>query len=215
LLVDRTPLSAFRVNLSRKSDSIITEIVQNIAQCRLVLADISTTGWSRSGVRRSRPIRNSNVMYELGIAHAARLPEEVIIVRTDADHLDFDIAGVRVHQYPADVEAAREMVQDLLRGALASIDQRRSIAVKKALQSLDPTMYMILQEFGDVAHPTMNTMGQALASAERRCNPSPSGWRHANGRVWTSARQLYGAAHCRVGTLPQDAVWRRGVRCRT
>jgi hypothetical protein len=107
LLVDRTPLSAFRVNLSRKSDSIITEIVQNIAQCRLVLADISTTGWSRSSVRRSRPIRNSNVMYELGIAHAARLPEEVIIVRTDADHLDFDIAGVRVHQYPADVEAAR------------------------------------------------------------------------------------------------------------
>jgi hypothetical protein len=87
LLVDRTPLSAFRVNLSRKSDSIITEIVQNIAQCRLVLTDISTTGWSRSGVRRSRPIRNSNVMYELGIAHAARLPEEVIIVRADADHL--------------------------------------------------------------------------------------------------------------------------------
>jgi len=167
LSADRTPLSAFRVNLTRKSDSIITEIAQSIAQCRLILADISTTGWYRSGLRRSRPIRNSNVMYELGIAHASRLPEEVVIVRADADPLDFDIAGVRVHQYPADFEAARETVQGLLRDALASIDQRRSIAVKKALQSLDPTMYMILQEFGDIPHPIMNTMGQALASAER------------------------------------------------
>ena len=167
LSADGTPLSAFRVNLTRKSDSIITEIVQSIAQCRLILADISTTGWNRSGLRRSRPIRNSNVMYELGIAHASRLPEEVVIVRADADPLDFDIAGVRVHQYPAEFEAARETVQTLLREALASIDQRRNIAVKKALQTLDPTMYVILEEFGDIAHPIMNTMGQVLASAER------------------------------------------------
>jgi hypothetical protein len=167
--VDGTALSAFRVNLTRTSDSIITEIVQRIAQCRLVLADISTTGWLRSGLlrRARRPIRNSNVMYELGIAHASRLPEEVVLVRADDDSLDFDIAGVRVHPYPADFDAAKETIQGLLRDALESIDQRRGIAVKKALQSLDPTMYMILQEFGEIAHPIMNTMGQALASAER------------------------------------------------
>jgi hypothetical protein len=167
LSVNRTPLSAFRVNLSRKSDSIITEVVQAIAQCRLILADISTAGWYRRGLRRMRPIRNSNVMYELGIAHASRLPEEVVIVRADSDPLDFDIAGVRVHQYPADLETARDMVQALLHEALASVDQRRSIAVKKALANLDPTMYMLLAELGEIAHPIINTMGQVLASSER------------------------------------------------
>ena len=164
---DGKPLSAHRVNLTRKSDSIITEIVQSITQSRLILADISTTGWYRRWLSRQRPIRNSNVMYELGIAHASRLPEEVVVVRADADSLDFDIAGVRVHQYPPDLDAARETVQGLLSDALKSVDQRRSIAVKKALQTLDPPMYMILQEFGDIAHPSINTMGQALGSLER------------------------------------------------
>lgn len=161
------PLSAFRVNLARTSDSIITGIVQSISRCRLVLADISTIGWQRERFRRKLPIRNSNVMYELGIAHAARLPEEVIIVRTDSDSLDFDIAGVRVHNYPWDVEAGRAKIASLLRDALASIDQRRSIAVAKAVQSLDPAMFLILHEAGDVAHPTMNSLVQALASTER------------------------------------------------
>lgn len=167
LSADGTPLSAFRVNLTRKSDSIITEIVQNIAQCRLILADISTAGWHDAGLGQQRPVRNANVLYELGIAHASRLPEEVLIVRSDNDPLDFDIAGVRVHRYPADFEAAREAIENLLRAALASVDQRRSIAVAKALQGLDPTMYLILHEFGDIAHPVMNTMGQVLASSER------------------------------------------------
>lgn len=165
--VDGTPLTAHRVNLTRKGDSIITEIVQSIAQSRLILADISTTGWYRRWLRKSRPIRNSNVLYEVGIAHASRLPEEVVIVRSDSDPLDFDIAGVRVHQYPARPESARDLVKSLVTDALKSIDQRRSIAVQKALQSLDPQMYMILQDFNDVPHPNLTTMGQVLASMER------------------------------------------------
>jgi hypothetical protein len=163
-----SPLFAFRVSLTRKSDSMITEIVQNIAESRLILSDVSTTGWHRSGPARPRPIRNSNVMYELGIAHASRLPEEVVIVRADNDPLDFDIAGVRVHQYPAaDFKAARAVIEGLLRDALASIDQRRSIAVKKALQSLDPAMYAILQELGEIEHPNMNSMPAVIALTER------------------------------------------------
>jgi hypothetical protein len=88
-------------------------------------------------------------------------------VRSDGDALDFDIAGVRVHQYPSRPDAAREVVKGLISDALKSIDQRRSIAVKKALQSLDPQMYVILQEFNDIPHPNLTTMGQALASMER------------------------------------------------
>ena len=73
LSVDGSTLSAFRVNLARKSDSIITEIVQNIAASRLILADISTMGWYPSDPWQARPIRNSNVMYELGIGCRRRL----------------------------------------------------------------------------------------------------------------------------------------------
>lgn len=164
---DGGPLNAHRVDLTRKSDSIITEIVQHIAEARLILADISTTGWIRRGFRKLRPIRNSNVMYEVGIAHAARLPEEVVLVRGDADVLDFDVAGVRVHQYPSDhLEAKREIIA-LLVDALKAVDQRRSLAIRRALRSLSPPMFALLHAMSNIAHPNASTFGQLLASQKR------------------------------------------------
>ena len=164
---DGGALKAHRVNLTLKSDSIITEIVQHIAQARLILADISTIGWSRRALRKRRPIRNSNVMYEVGIAHAARLPEEVVLVRGDADVLDFDVAGVRVHQYPADRLEAKRTVTNLLADALRAVDQRRSLAVRSALRSLSPPMFALLHAMADIAHPNAATFGQLVASQER------------------------------------------------
>jgi hypothetical protein len=168
VLVDGIALEAHRVDLTRKSDSVITEIVQEIAQSRLILADVSIVGWLEGEVGRPRAIRNANVMYELGIAHAARLPEEVVVVRGDADPLDFDIAGVRVHQYSEEPNAARDRIAELLTDALKSVDQRRSVAVRQALKSLDPVMYLILQEFGDIPHPSPRTLGQILGSLDRQ-----------------------------------------------
>ena len=166
--VDGKPLEAHRVDLTRKSDSIITEIVREIAQSRLILADISTSGWMDGQGTTRRPIRNANVMYELGIAHATRLAEEVIVVRGDSDPLDFDIAGVRVHRYSNNSEDARARIAGLLLDAGKSVDQRRSVAVRRALKSLDPVMYLILQEFGDIAHPSPKTTGEMLGSMERQ-----------------------------------------------
>ena len=76
------------------------------------------------------------------------------------------LRGVRVHQYPSRPDAAREVVKGLLGDALQSIDQRRSIAVKKALRSLDPQMFVILQAFNDIPHPTLSTMRQLLSTME-------------------------------------------------
>jgi len=166
--VDGKPLEAHRVDLTRKSDSIVTEIVQEIAHSRLILVDISTTGWMDRPEASPRPIRNANVMYELGIAHAARLAEEVVVVRGDSDALDFDIAGVRVHQYSSNAQDARAQVADLLLEAGKSISQRRSVAVRRALRSLDPVMYLILQEVGEIAHPSPTTVGEILGSLERQ-----------------------------------------------
>ena len=158
-------LQAHRVDLTRKSDSIITEIVREIAQCRLVLADLTTIGH----LDGTTPIRNSNVLYEVGLAHASRLPQEVILLRSDDDVLDFDIAGVRVHSYdPGDADKARSKVQGLIRDALESVDLHKSIAVQQGLQSLDFAMYALLQEsIIEIPHPTVRTFGELLAGTER------------------------------------------------
>ena len=135
-------LEAHRVDLTKKSDSIITEIVQEIAECRIVLADLSTIGYLDKENRK--PIRNSNVMYEVGLAHAARRPEEVSLLRSDHDSLDFDIAGVRVHRYnPCEIGVARKQVGELVSEALKSVDLQQSIAVKKGVDFVLHNRYQI------------------------------------------------------------------------
>lgn len=162
-------LTGHRIDLTKKSDSIITEIVLNISQCRLVFADISTIGHLDIGSGKKRAIRNGNVLYEVGIAHAARLAEEVILVRSDDDPLDFDVSGVRVHSYdPKNENKAIAIVKELIVEALKSVDSRRSIAVKQAVDTLDLTMYWLLQEsITDISHPPSATMRQAVGNAER------------------------------------------------
>ena len=84
---NRVPFEAVRVDARRMSDSIVTEILQGISRYRVVFADVTSIGQIEG-----RPIRNANVMYEVGIAHATRLPEEVILFRSDSDDLIFDIS---------------------------------------------------------------------------------------------------------------------------
>ena len=71
--INGAPLEPFRVDARHVSDSILTEILESIAGARLIFGDITTIG-----VLDSVPVRTANVMYELGIAHACRLPEEVL-----------------------------------------------------------------------------------------------------------------------------------------
>jgi len=167
--VNNEQLRAHRVDLANKNDSLITEIVKNISECRLFLADISTIGYLPIGAGQNKPIRNANVLYEVGIAHAYRLPEEVILLRSDKDPLDFDIAGVRVHSYdPSNKEQSMEIVTNLIMSSLTSIDDRKHIAVEKAVQTLDVTMYFLLQEsLVDIQHPRMQTMKDVISNTER------------------------------------------------
>src|ERR1700722_12309898 len=54
-----------RVDNRTVSDSILTEILDGISNASLILADISTIG-----ELNGKPIRNANVLYEVGLAHA-------------------------------------------------------------------------------------------------------------------------------------------------
>jgi hypothetical protein len=84
-------LRALRTDISKTGDSILTEIIDGIAHSQLVLADVSTIG--KDSVAGAS-YRNANVMYEVGIALACRLPSEVLLIRDDEDKFLFDLSSV-------------------------------------------------------------------------------------------------------------------------
>lgn len=134
-------LKAHRVDTSRIIVSVVSEILDGIGRELLVFADITTLH-----VIDGRALRNVNVLYELGIAHAVRLPEENIIFRSDTDALPFDVANIRVNFYrPEENPAeAREMVSNSIVTALQSLDEQRRTAVDLAAESLDPNTAVTL-----------------------------------------------------------------------
>lgn len=167
--VNNEALFSHRVDLANKNDSLITEIVKNISESRLFIGDVSTIGYLPVDENINKPVRNANVLYEVGLAHACRLPEEVILIRSDDDRLDFDISGVRVHRYnPDNIEESVEAIVNLMLEALKSIDDRKRISVENASKSVDVTMYCLLQEsLKNIPHPSTRTMGEILSNTER------------------------------------------------
>jgi len=161
------PLEPFRVDARHVSDSILTEILDSIAGAKLIFGDITTIG-----VLESVPVRNANVMYELGIAHACRLPEEVVLFRSDADQLLFDLANVRVNTYEPDkdVRAARDRVSAAAAEAFKEIDLRKLLAVKKGAAGVDAVAFGVLAAAATsdgMSHPETRTMGQILGNVQR------------------------------------------------
>jgi hypothetical protein len=126
-------LPSIRIDYRRGGDSIITQILDGIAHSRLIIAEIST-------LQKSDPkSRNGNVMWEVGVAHAFRQPDEVILLRSDDDPLLFDIGPIRVHRY-ADTNRnqARKELSKIIKDRLASIEYQKSMLVERALRSLNP-----------------------------------------------------------------------------
>lgn len=112
-------------------------------------------------------------MYEVGIAHAIRLPEEVILFRSDKDRLLFDVANVRVNDYSPDDDphAARELVSEIIMEALNEIELKKHLAVKKAAESLDFESWWVLSEAaaGDgIEPPVTQSLGQLVVNAAKQ-----------------------------------------------
>jgi hypothetical protein len=164
--VNGSRLTPVRVDARKVSDSILTEILDGIGRSRVVVADITAQELGGTSVR------NGNVMYEVGLAHATRLPEEVLLFRSDDARLLFDVAQIRVNRYDPDgnPETARQQVADSIVAALRELELRRHRAVEQAASQLDYPSWMLLVEAqqGDgIAHPTRATMGQVLGAIER------------------------------------------------
>ena len=165
LQINGRAMEPVRVDTRRVGDSILTEILTGISKNRLVFADITTLG-----LLDGQPVRNANVLYEIGLAHAVRLPEEVIIFRSDRDRLLFDVSTIRVNTYSPDEDpvAARNLLATTLLEAVREVDLRRNLAAQQSAEMLDHTMYLVLSQTatnGSLEHPAQRTMGDFVGKA--------------------------------------------------
>ena len=163
---NETPLEPYRVDIGKSSDSITSEILSGISNCCLFLADITTIG-----KLDDNPIRNGNVMYEVGIAQAIRLPTEVILFRSDDDPLLFDVVTNRVNYYNPDdePEEAKQKVQDAIISTSNEINLQKHLSVKQAVDSLDYSdlLTLIFSSRRDLNHPLPRTMKDALNNIDK------------------------------------------------
>lgn len=165
--VDGTSLAAHRVDARSVSDSILTEILSGIGSALLILGDVTSFD-NLNGVT----LRNSNVFYEIGIAHSMRLPEEVLLFRSDDGSLLFDVASIRVNRYDPDGDPAkaRVHVRDAVSEAIREINLTRSLIVENCACRLDSQAWMALmlaQKDGHLLHPVVRTLGQTISGRAR------------------------------------------------
>ena len=165
--VDNVTLQPHRVDAAHISESVLTDILDGISNDRIIFADVTAIGDCDG-----RTIRNGNVMYELGIAHASRLPEEVVIFRSDPNELPFDIANVRVNHYDPDSDpvAAKLKISKAIEAAIQEIARTRHLAVRATSQSLDALGWAVLSqacEDSSVHHFETRTLAQALSNTPR------------------------------------------------
>ncbi len=78
---------------------ILEEIVQNIVESKIVIAEITEP--------------NENVFYELGYAHALRKP--TIILAEEGKKLPFDVSGYRCLFYNNSIAGKRKIEEGLKR----------------------------------------------------------------------------------------------------
>lgn len=146
--VDGVALQPLRVDLSKSGDSILTEINDGIAHSRMVLADVSSVG--RDAVT-GHPFRNGNVMYEVGIALASRLPHEVLLIRDDDDRFLFDVSTIphKRIDFTNTAKAKGELHEELL-GRLREANHVNDARVQMAIAGLSGGEIQVLKVFAEV-----------------------------------------------------------------
>lgn len=154
-----------RVDYNRSGENVIHDILDGIAHSRLVLAEITSSEMMDTS-RIYWPQRNGNVMWELGVAHVMRMPDEVVIIRSDRERTIFDLTQFRAFDYdPEDFAASREMLKTLLGDRLISIDQSKSYHVKICANSLDFNSWLLLLSAcltGEMRPPVIRNLGEIL-----------------------------------------------------
>jgi len=130
-------LKAYRVDTEVIGGSILIDILNGIAKAKILLFEVST---NQAGMR------NGNVMYELGIAHALRYPEEILLLRSDTNPLLFDVSNIRVINYDTDdSNNSVNLISGLLKHLNENIDSTKNLVLDKIISMLDEVSLGLLQ----------------------------------------------------------------------
>ena len=137
-------LEPYRVDMDVPSDSILENIMRGILDAKFLLFDISMN---------KKRVRNGNVMYEIGLAHAMRHPEEILIVRSDNDPLLFDVSSIRIHSLDFNkANEAREHLSQLLLHLSVGMTSLKRIILDKIVESLDEVCLGFLASHANFSH---------------------------------------------------------------
>lgn len=134
-------LKPFRGKENLVCDSIPIEILNGIGRAKLIIADISD-----EFRRNERTSPNPNVMYELGIAHAVRLPEEVIVLRDEKSKAaPFDIGHIRWNEFSEDnIRRAQSKIKRLIKQAEKEMDVVKDLMVERTMEAMDNDCFSFL-----------------------------------------------------------------------
>jgi hypothetical protein len=134
-------MAANRVDATVISGNILTDIMDGIAQARLILVELTA-------LQCGHP--NDNVMYELGLAHALRQASEVLLIRSDTEKILFDVSPIRIHTYHrSDPAKARSQIAGWVRNSLAEVNSIKSLKVQLAVEALDDTCLSLMKACAD------------------------------------------------------------------
>jgi len=130
------------------SGPIPDKILEGIFNARIILVDLSPQllkdGKTEDGITM-KYLYNWNVAYELGIAHAVRQKEEVILISQTIEKIPFDIQHWHIHLYdPQNIDASIEIIANLILNADKSIDHSRSLLVQREAKKLEQYCFSTL-----------------------------------------------------------------------
>lgn len=148
------------VDTSVINESILMDILKGVQTSQLLLFEISKDNMGQ---------RNGNTLYELGLAHASRLPEETLVLRDDDDKLLFDIQTFRVKKYdPRNIERSKVEIAGHLKSLVANIDRTKSRIIEKTLSLLDDVSLTIIYQMVEQTHFSIHPQTPQQTQIEQR-----------------------------------------------
>ena len=138
------------------SGPIPDNILDGIFNARIILVDLSPQLVKAGKIEDGKKLKylyNWNVAYELGIAHAARQKDEVVLISQTIEKVPFDIQHWQIHQYDQnDTIDSINRIGNLLKIADRNIDDSKSRLIKRDADKLDLYCISLMTSFRNKAN---------------------------------------------------------------
>lgn len=138
---------AVKVDQKVESNSILFDILDGIANSKVLLFDLSEDP-KFSEVRDVKFSKiNENVLYELGVAITAREPNDILLIREKSSNsvLPFDITDTRINFYEGEIN--EEWLKAKLKLILDEQKWYLSRRIKTVIRSIDSSALKVIWKF--------------------------------------------------------------------